>query len=205
MFDNYKVIFWDFDGVIINSNSIRDIGFEKVLSNYPKDKVLQLLNYHRENGGLSRYTKFRYFFENILFEPFSSEKINLLAKEFSTIMLCLLIDSNLLIDETLDFIELNGSKFEMHITSGSDQNELRFLCKHFGIDSNFKSILGSPTDKKTNIGTIIKLNNYRRDECLLIGDSINDYHAAIENGIDFFGYNNINLFSLGNYILDFKS
>jgi len=68
-------IFWDFDGVLINSNSIREMGFEKVLSDYPKEKVEALLQFHKANGGLSRYVKFRHFFENILGEKPTAEKL----------------------------------------------------------------------------------------------------------------------------------
>ena len=60
-----RVIFWDFDGVILNSNKVRDKGFETVLSGFPKEEVDKLLKFHRQNGGLSRYVKFRYFFEEI--------------------------------------------------------------------------------------------------------------------------------------------
>ena len=63
---NLKTIFWDFDGVILNSNNIRTKGFRKVLSLYPKTKVDELINFHIANGGLSRYFKFRYFYEEIL-------------------------------------------------------------------------------------------------------------------------------------------
>ena len=34
---------------------------------------------------------------------------------------------------------------------------------------------------------------YENSKVVLIGDSINDYEAAISNGIDFVGYNNISL------------
>lgn len=56
-------IFWDFDGVLMNSNAVRDKGFELVLANYPKNQVKQLMNFHQANSGLSRYVKFRFFFK----------------------------------------------------------------------------------------------------------------------------------------------
>ena len=37
--EDFKVILWDFDGVIINSNSIREAGFRSVLSEYPKAQI----------------------------------------------------------------------------------------------------------------------------------------------------------------------
>ena len=72
----YKIFLFDFDGVIIDSNTVRENGFKKVLKKYPDDKIQKLLKYHNENGGLSRYHKFRYFYETILGISISEEKIN---------------------------------------------------------------------------------------------------------------------------------
>ena len=85
--DNIKAIFWDFDGVILNSNAIRDIGFEIVLKDFPEDQVNLLLKYHRANGGLSRYVKFRYFFEEIRNENITDEEIGELSENFSKIII----------------------------------------------------------------------------------------------------------------------
>ena len=59
--ERYQCIIFDFDGVIVDSIAIRDEGFKKVLKNFGDDNVIRLLKYHRENAGLSRYNKFRYF------------------------------------------------------------------------------------------------------------------------------------------------
>ena len=40
----YKSIFWDFDGVIINSNEIRTNGFRETLKDFPNEKVEILIN-----------------------------------------------------------------------------------------------------------------------------------------------------------------
>ncbi len=82
MFSNYKTILWDFDGVIMDSMPVRDKGFEIVLKNYPQEQVALLMEYHRNNGGLSRYNKFRYFFEEILKETITESEIKVFAEEF---------------------------------------------------------------------------------------------------------------------------
>lgn len=186
--NNFKVIFWDFDGVLMDSNAIRDEGFKQVLAEFPKDEVDQLLIFHQMNGGLSRYVKFRYFFEEIRKEQISEEEILIWADRFSKIMKELLINSELLIDETLDFVKQNQGKCIMHITSGSDQEELRYLCKTLGIDKLFNSIHGSPKPKNDWVKELINLNNYKKQNCVLIGDSINDQTAAMSNRINFFPY-----------------
>ena len=185
-----NIIFWDFDGVLMDSNSIRDLGFKRVLSEFPENQVRQLVAFHQANGGLSRYVKFRYFFEEIRGESITDEEVLVWAERFSVIMKELLVDPNLLIRETIKFVKDNHGKYIMHITSGSDQDELRFLCKQLGIDGLFSSIHGSPKPKSEWVKELIKVNNYEKNECVLVGDSINDWEAAIENGIGFWGYNN---------------
>jgi HAD superfamily hydrolase (TIGR01549 family) len=188
-----KIIFWDFDGVILNSNKVRDKGFEMVLRDFPKEEVDKLLRFHRKNGGLSRYVKFRYFFEQVRGEEITEKEVNEWASKFSIIMLNNLKDKTLLISETNEFIETNHLNYKMHIVSGSDQTELRALCKSLEIDHFFKSIHGSPTAKTKLVETLLKDNNYDNKQCILIGDSINDYEAAKDNKILFMGFNNLEL------------
>lgn len=193
-----KVIFWDFDGVLIDSNSIRDLGFRRVLSSFPKLQIEQLLAFHQANGGLSRYIKFRYFFEEIRKEQVTQDEILLWAERFSVIMKDLLVNPNLLIQETLTFVRRNQGKYIMHITSGSDQEELRFLCKSLGIDLYFTSIHGSPRSKKELVNDLMQLHAYEESSCVLIGDSINDWEAAMFNKIYFQAYNNEELIKFSN-------
>lgn len=188
-----NVIFWDFDGVLMDSNSVRDLGFERVLAEFPKDQVDRLLAFHQANGGLSRYVKFRYFFEEIRKESISDNDILIWAERFSLIMKELLVNPELLIEETLNFVKENQGKYIMHITSGSDQNELRFLCKSMGIDDLFTSIHGSPKPKKEWVKELIEMHGYNLSECVLIGDSFNDFEAASISNIHFMAYNNAKL------------
>jgi phosphoglycolate phosphatase-like HAD superfamily hydrolase len=204
MVENYLVILWDFDGVIIDSNSVRVYGFEKVLSDYPPDLVARLIEYHNQNGGLSRYVKFKYFYEEILHEEVTDEKINELANSFSVIMKSHLVNTNLLIEDSLNFIRLNFKHYHMHIVSGSDQTELRHLCTELKLTPYFKSIYGSPTNKSILVKNVIEENNYSKNDCILIGDSINDYEAASNNNIEFIGYNNLQIIDLGKYIHKFS-
>lgn len=185
----YKVIFWDFDGVLMNSNEIRDLGFLRVLSDYPKPKVDQLLKFHQKNGGLSRYVKFRYFFEEVMDKEISDEEVNEWAEKFSVIMKKLLIDHSLLIDENVQFVKREYKNREMHIVSGSDQSELRYICQQLDIAKYFNSINGSPTPKNKLVEDLLDEHKYEKDRCILIGDSINDLEAAMVNNIKFIGFN----------------
>lgn len=187
---DYNVLLWDFDGVLMRSNEIRDRGFLEVLKSYPQDQVDQLMKYHQANGGLSRYVKFRYFFEQIRNEEITEEQIQVLATSFSAIMLSLLTNPDLLIIETISFVKENFHKTPMHIVSGSDGNELRYLCDSLDISQYFISIGGSPTPKKQLVKDLLQEYKYDTGSCALVGDSINDYEAAHVNNIHFVGYGN---------------
>jgi phosphoglycolate phosphatase-like HAD superfamily hydrolase len=202
-FSKFDCILWDFDGVLIDSMPVRDVGFSKVLSNFPSEQVEELLEYHRNNGGLSRYVKFRYFFENIRREKVSDETILEYARRFSDIMLSELINPALLITETIDFVGRHHARVDMHIVSGSDGEELKEICRRLNLSPFFKSIHGSPTPKIELVSRILKSNSYK--QVLLIGDSLNDLEASKVNSIAFAGYNNIKLKSVcPTYIENFQ-
>jgi phosphoglycolate phosphatase-like HAD superfamily hydrolase len=185
MFEKYETIIWDFDGVIMDSMPIRSKGFELVLSDYPLNQVSELINFHNANGGLSRYVKFRYFFEKIRNEEVSDLKLKSLTSKFSEIMLSNLVNKDLLINDSLNFIKENFNHFNMHIASGSDGNELNIICRELELSKYFISINGSPTPKNTIVKTILEDNKLNRHKVVLIGDSMNDYDAAKINEIDF--------------------
>jgi len=199
---NKKAIFWDFDGVILDSMPIRERGFREVLSAYPEEQVNILIDFHSKNAGLSRYIKFDYFFKEIRKEENTQKLQEDLINQFSEIMKELLVDRSLLNNKVLSF--RRNSLIPMHIVSGSDGSELRYLCKELQIANLFVSIEGSPIAKIVLVENLIEKYNYSKEELCLIGDSINDYDAASQNGIDFFGYNNTELIKLDSaYIYEF--
>ncbi|PWG81062.1 HAD family hydrolase [Pararcticibacter amylolyticus] len=183
-----KNILFDFDGVILDSNGVRERGFEMLFAGYSAGQLDTILRYHRNNGGLSRYHKIRYFYEEVLQKEISEEEVNQLAEKFSVLMKKELVNRALIIEDAVAFIRDNYRNYEMHIVSGSDGNELRYLCAELGLAGYFKTIQGSPVPKITLVGEILDQYHYQKEETVLIGDSINDYDAAKANGIGFLAY-----------------
>lgn len=199
-------IIFDFDGVILDSMPIRELGFREIFSRYSDLQVKKLLEYHESNGGLSRYIKIAYFYEQILYKEIKKEKIDALAKTFSDIMKEKLVDKSFLIQQTVEFLEKYHEEYNLHIASGSDQVELRYLCQKLDVAKYFDSIHGSPIHKNDLVKTILDKNAYIKEETILIGDSINDYIASDINGIGFYGYNNTSLKDVSKiYLDDYKS
>jgi phosphoglycolate phosphatase-like HAD superfamily hydrolase len=199
-----KNILFDFDGVILDSMKIKGDGFVELFKEYPANAVQKLQKYHYANGGISRFEKIRYFFNSILHEPISDQNIEDLAERFAQIISEKLFDRNNLIDETITFIQQNHIRYNCHIVSGAEHQELNALCNHFGIAHYFKSINGSPTPKFELVRSLLQTYHYQHDETILIGDSINDFEAAEKNQIRFYGYNNTQLQTLKTYLKSFQ-
>jgi phosphoglycolate phosphatase-like HAD superfamily hydrolase len=199
---NVKNIIFDFDGVILDSMPIRSDGFRKIFTKYEHSLVEELITYHNLNGGLSRFIKIRYFYKELLNKDIIEDKVNEYASEYSDYMRKHLLSPELIINETLDFIKENHKDINMTVASGSEQKELRHINKSLELDKYFKLILGSPTPKNENVRDTIEELSFKKDETILIGDSINDYDAAKINGIRFFGYNNISLKECSDFYID---
>jgi len=197
---NIKTILWDFDGVILDSMKVRDFGFKQIFNKFDKNKVDELISYHNFNGGLSRFHKIKYFYNKLLNKTITEEQVQQYADSFTIIMKKELSNPKHLIEDSVKFIIENYRNYHFHIVSGSEHNELNYLCKELGLVKYFKSINGSPTPKIDLVKQIFHKERYKKEEAILIGDSINDYEAAQLNSIRFYGYNNPDVKSLDNYI-----
>ena len=204
MLTNFEVIIWDFDGVIIDSDEIRTNSFKETFKEFGKRNVDKLIEYHKLNGGLSRYDKVDFFFKKIINQNISDSEFISRVNLYSKFCLERLCDKSLLINDSLDFIKVNYKNYLFHIASASDEMELRNICKELDISHFFRSIKGSPTTKVDNVKDILKNNNYSTHKCCLIGDSNNDMDAANINGITFIGYNNQSLKTNNIYIEKFN-
>lgn len=199
-----KTIFWDFDGVILDSMKIKGDGFVELFKNFSSKDVRILENYHYMNGGVSRFDKIEYFYNHVLKKDISKKEILKLADKFSNIIKVNLFDSKNLIDDSMSFIKDNFNNYNFHIISGAENKELNKLCQKLQIESYFQSITGSPAKKEVLVKLTVEKFNYKKNEILLIGDSVNDYEAAKKNNVKFRGYNNTYLKRFGNYIEKFN-
>lgn len=188
-----KNILWDFDGVILGSLPVREYGFRKIFEKFENQLIDKLIEYHNYNGGLSRFHKIKYFYNELLGKEISEEKIQEYASQFTKIMKRKLIEPNYLIQDSIEFIQQNYKSYNFHIVSGSEHDELNYLCLKLGINDYFLSINGSPTPKNILVKNLLEDALYKKKETILIGDSINDYEAAFTNNINFYGYKNLKL------------
>ena len=178
--NNYQVLIFDCDGVLIDSNQMKSDAFYNVIKPISISHAEDLREFNIKNGGKSRYIKFNYIIEKIKKDlPEKIVKINDLLDEYSNIVKqgYVLSDLSLI---CMNYEKKNNAVW--YIASGSDQAELREILSEIGISDFFEGIFGSPKDKNE----IIKdLSASFSEKILFFGDSQYDYICAKNNNIDF--------------------
>ena len=195
-------ILFDFDGVIVDSEDIRVMGFKEIFKNEKQANIDKLIEYHLQNGGISRYEKFKWYYKHILKEPIENDTIDRLGERFKRLMLNNMSNKKILINETLDFIKYISRIIPIHVVSGSDQAELREICRMLNIDEYFTSITGSPKKKSILIKNLLKKYAYDSSKVIYIGDSLIDLKSSKSNKLTFIGYNNKSLATISDLYLE---
>ena len=188
--NNYNLFIFDCDGVILDSNKLKNILFLKAVNEYSLKQRDLFEKYISKNKGISRYKFFEYFFKNILkFED----------KEFKTAYNKALKNYNqYLKNEYTKCKFIPGfklllkklKKFKKIVISGSNQKELKYVFKKKKIFYLFNNIFGSPKSKFHHAELLNKKIN-KNIRKLYFGDSYYDYLVAKKLNSDFifiYGY-----------------
>lgn len=179
-----KTIIFDFDGVIADSNNVKTDTFAALFKDYPQHIRESIRKFHLQNGGMSRFDKFRYIYANFLKESLPEERFNKLCEDFNKLVIDGVVNAPM-IDGVEDFLRMNKNKYGMHIVSGTPDYEIKEIAKRRKLDKYFLGIHGSPETKKDLIIKVLDKNNYRKEEVVFLGDSINDYEGALAAGVEF--------------------
>ena len=139
------------------------------------------------NSGL-RPTKQRLQICEVLFD---TEKtfhftINDLANKFSEIVLQKVIESEY-VKGSKEFIERYQLNYDLHIATGTPQEEIEIIIQEKNLQNKFKSIYGTPLSKTEIIRKILTENNYKKENVVFVGDAIADLEGASNNDLNFIG------------------
>jgi phosphoglycolate phosphatase-like HAD superfamily hydrolase len=186
MFDyfNYDYIILDCDGVIFDSNRLKIIAYSNVLLGEPIELVDAFIDYHKKNGGISRYHKFNYYFRVMKNSPNADKDIQDALEKYSILIKKYLLECDY-VPGVLKFIhQANSQGISIFVVSGSDEKELIDIFRQRGILDLFKRVYGSPVNKNDN--TVNVLNRIKiPKKGIFFGDSKSDYDAASKYALDF--------------------
>lgn len=180
----YESVIYDFDGVVLDTVAIKIDAYEDVYRAEDRSKVNEVRAYAEANGGMSRYEKFRYF-ESVIFKRSLSDiRLEHLCSEYRAAVE-IGVASARFVEGALDAIRSLNGIVTQHVVSAAPEDELNVALINRGIRDCFKSIAGSPKSKLSEFRRILREDNSEPQGILAIGDSLAEYHAARELGIDF--------------------
>ena len=180
-----KAIIFDFDGVILESVSVKTDAFRELFS-FDKAHVEEIVRFHIRNGGMSRFDKFRYIYTDILHEELTEKQMIWLCSQFTELTLSGVKNAKY-VTGILDFLEKCQSKYIFYIVSATPEDELLDIAHQKGITRFFRHIMGSPASKEINIKKILTSVDIPKHDIIFIGDALNDLSAARNTGLRFIG------------------
>ena len=84
-----------------------------------------------------------------------------------------------------DYLLSNSEIQHFFLLTGTPQDEIEYILDKLSIYSCFRGILGSPSKKQEGLKNFLNEYNFSAEQCLMIGDSLNDYEAAKSVNIPF--------------------
>lgn len=180
----YKLVFWDFDGVIKDSVSVKTDAFSKLFEKYGQSIQEKVVQHHLLNGGVSRRVKIEHYYREFIGKELDNSEIDKQCELFSDIVLEQVIDSDW-VPGVLDYLKSNSFKQNFVLVTGTPQNEIEYILDKIEVSSCFESIWGSPSLKEDVIKKILDNSGIDKSQAVMIGDSDTDYDAARKNDVAF--------------------
>jgi HAD superfamily hydrolase (TIGR01549 family) len=181
-----KIIFFDFDGVILDCADIKTDAFRNIFEEICPKRINEIIDYYEYNGGVSRRIKFAYVYKVFLNKEITEEESNRLSDRFTEMTLNK-IKKAPTIKGLIEFLKnySNGTKYV--IASGAPHEQLIEIIKFRNLDGYFKQVVGAPTKKSETILKTLKDLKLEREEAIFIGDAMTDYEEAQKSKVLFIG------------------
>lgn len=177
----YRVLLFDCDGVILDSNQVKVDAFADALAQYPADVVGRFLEHHRATGGVSRFVKLREFFTSYVVVDDPAVHLERALDAFTQHARHGLLRAPLLPGLQALLERPSGPRY---VVSGGAQVELSDVFATRGLERYFAQILGSPTTKEQHLRALQEGGELTAPG-VFFGDARKDMEVAEAFGLDF--------------------
>lgn len=178
-----KAIFFDFDGVLVESATIKTDAFFELFKIH-KNHIDEIMAYHKAHAGISRFVKIRHIQENILRQPVSENEVNRLAAVFAQIVKTKVVSAPW-VEGAVKLLEALKGKCRLFVVSGTPREELAEIINARNATHFFLEVHGSPETKADITKYLLNKYNLNPSECLFVGDALADFQAAETCKIEF--------------------
>ena len=182
--DPYRVLIFDFDGVIKESVAVKTEAFATLFAHFGSRVQEQVIAHHTANGGMPRFDKIRLYFREFIGRELTETDFASQCERFGRLCRQAVVDSAW-VPGVQDFLETRSQRFHCFIASGTPEDELTWIVDQIGIGKWFRGVYGSPRHKPEILRTVLRKHDYAPGRCLMIGDALADHQAAAETGCGF--------------------
>lgn len=179
-----ETVFFDFDGVLVDSVPIKTKAYQEIFKPFGNDAVKLITEYHIANGGIDRYKKIEYVLNKL---GKDIKFVNRLANEFATLVKDLVIQSESIPGMIELAVSLKRNGIPAYIVSGTPEIELTSIVESRNWQHHFKGVYGSPRTKVQIVDSIFEEHKYNRKKSIFIGDATTDYNTALQCGVWYIG------------------
>ncbi|MDR1659935.1 MAG: HAD family hydrolase [Desulfovibrio sp.] len=181
-----QCLIFDCDGVILDSVPVKTRAFARLAEPYGTQARDRLVMYHTVHGGVSRYKKFEWFFQEVLGRSITPEE----SAEWGRLFADYALDevrSCRLIAGAQEVLDAWRGRLRLCVCSGAPQEELRVILRERRLDGYFDGIHGSPPGKARLLAEIVAGTGLPPETVLMVGDAVTDRDAAEYAGTRFYG------------------
>ena len=172
-----SAVVFDCDGVLIESNAVKTLAFGQTVVEFGQKAMDQLMDYHREHGGISRFKKFEWFYRELVKAPLSDEMMDTLCDRFTQLCIDAVLDAPM-VAGAKESLDLLSGRLPMFVASGTPEKELQDILIQRRLTPYFKGIHGTPPEKQYLLERIISENRLDASKVLMVGDAVTDLKAA---------------------------
>ena len=195
-----QAVFFDFDGVIVDSNRTKAEAFRTLFHGYDDKVIAEIVDYHYQHGGISRVVKIEHAHRTIIGKPLTEAELASWAARYRCLVIEQVISVDWIVGAQLALKKLY-TRVPIFVISGTPEEELVEVIERRGITEYFTEIAGSPTQKSIHIRRLLSKYTLTPDRCVFVGDSTTDYDAAQETGLFFIGIRGDIPFPVGTTVL----
>jgi phosphoglycolate phosphatase-like HAD superfamily hydrolase len=175
---------FDFDGVVLESVEIKTVAFRRLFEDHPEGE--RIVPYHLANGGISRFKKFRWFYEEVRGESLTDAESERLGTRFSELVLdeirrCAFVPG------ARELLERLAPRLPLFVASGTPEDELREIVADRGLGAVFAGVYGTPPTKDEILRRIMDERGFEAGELVFVGDAMSDFKGAAAAGVPFVG------------------
>jgi len=178
-----EAIFFDVDGVLIDSLKVKGEAFALAFADYPSARN-SIIEFHLVNGGVNRIDKISRIIANINGREATDTELSERVRAFREAV----------VEHVVAAPEISGANAALahwsalaplHAVSATPADELELILQRRRIAQYFTSINGWPPKKTELLPLLVRRFGYTPGRCITVGDSAEDEAAASTAGTMF--------------------